>query len=79
MNVLLGVGLAGLSAGHVLHGSGEGLVIVKKCPAVGGLTRTVQSGDFRFDPGGHRFIAKDRGVADFVNEVLDDHFLDVGR
>lgn len=79
MNVILGAGLAGLSAGHALHESGEDVVLIEKGSAVGGLARTVQRSGFRFDLGGHRFITKDRGIQDFVAHVLDGQFLDVDR
>ncbi len=54
--VILGGGLAGLSAGFVLAKGGQQVVVFESDPVVGGLSKTIAHGAFRFDLGGHRFI-----------------------
>ncbi len=77
--VILGGGLAGLSAGYVLSRGGRTVVVLEGDSTVGGLSKTVVHGGFRFDLGGHRFITKNRKIERFVTEVLDGDFLIVPR
>ena len=77
--IILGAGLAGLSAGCVLCRAGRQVCVVERDPEVGGLARTVHHRGFRFDLGGHRFIAKDRTTEQFVRTILDGNILVVPR
>lgn len=77
--VILGAGLAGLSAGHLLSESGAKITIVEKDTAVGGLARTIDHNGFRFDLGGHRFLTDNAEVERFVLDILKDDFLVVPR
>jgi protoporphyrinogen oxidase len=77
--VVLGGGLAGLSAGHVLTMADWNLAVLESDHAVGGLSKTITYGDFRFDLGGHRFITKKESVRDFVQDLLENNFLTVRR
>jgi protoporphyrinogen oxidase len=77
--VVLGGGLAGLSAGHVLTMADCSLTVLESDHAVGGLSKTVTYGDFRFDIGGHRFITKKESIRDFVQDLLENNFLTVRR
>lgn len=52
MNVVIGAGISGLSAGQALHGD---LVILEKGAAPGGLAGQYRAGGFAFDHGGHYF------------------------
>jgi protoporphyrinogen oxidase len=52
MNVVIGAGISGLSAGQAL--AGEFLVLEKE-PAPGGLSGQYRAGGFAFDHGGHYF------------------------
>lgn len=70
--VILGAGLAGLSAGCVLTRAGRNVTVVEGGSAVGGLSRTIEHEGFRFDLGGHRFITKTRETEDFVRDLLRD-------
>ena len=79
MKIILGAGLAGLSAGYALANEDRRVVIVEKNPAVGGLAETIHYRGFRFDLGGHRFITKDRCIEALVKDLLDHEFLDVAR
>lgn len=79
MNVILGAGLAGLSAGAWLTKAGKPVTVLEKDEKVGGLAKTISHGDFRFDLGGHRFLTDNQRVRDFVAELLGDSLLKVPR
>ena len=46
----------GLAAAQALQASGRDYLLLERCPAVGGLTRTTQVEDFCFDYTGIFFI-----------------------
>ncbi len=77
--VILGGGLAGLSTGCVLARAGRPVVVFESDSIVGGLSKTIVQGEFRFDLGGHRFITKNRKVRYFVSDLLNGEFLTVTR
>ncbi len=77
--VVLGGGLAGLSAGYVLSREGEKVLVVEGDSTVGGLSKTYKHNGFMFDLGGHRFITHNRKLERFVNELLKGEFLKVPR
>jgi len=78
-NVILGGGLAGLSAGFVLKKAGRPVLVLENDSKVGGLSKTIVKGKFRFDLGGHRFITKNRMTEQFVSDLLDGEYLTVSR
>jgi protoporphyrinogen oxidase len=51
--VVLGGGVAGLTAARALQEQGEPCLLLERCPTPGGLTRTVAAGEFCFDYTGH--------------------------
>lgn len=79
MNVVLGAGLSGLSAGAWLTKAGHQTTILEKNEKVGGLARTIRHGDFHFDLGGHRFLTNNQQLQTFVAELLGDDLLTVPR
>jgi protoporphyrinogen oxidase len=46
---------------------------------VGGLSKTIVKGEFRFDLGGHRFITKNKKIERFVNDLLNGEYLTISR
>ncbi len=81
-SVVLGGGLAGLSAGYALTRAGRKAVVLEAEAEVGGLSRTVRAGhadEFRYDIGGHRFFTKDKAVQDLVVELLGAELTSVRR
>jgi protoporphyrinogen oxidase len=52
MNVIIGAGISGLSAGHFLHGE---CLILEKTDAPGGLSGQYLANGYTFDYGGHYF------------------------
>jgi protoporphyrinogen oxidase len=77
--VILGGGLTGLSAGHVLTSSGRGVKLYERDHSVGGLSRTIVKGAFRFDLGGHRFVTADTVIDTFVRTLMAEELVAVPR
>ncbi len=73
---IIGAGPAGLTAAYLLSKRGLSVTVIEKDPHyVGGISRTVEHEDYRFDIGGHRFFSKSREVVDLWNEILPDDFI----
>jgi protoporphyrinogen oxidase len=51
--IVLGGGISGLTAARILQEQGRDYLLLEKCPTFGGLTRTVEVGEFCFDYTGH--------------------------
>jgi protoporphyrinogen oxidase len=68
--VIVGGGPAGLTAAYQLCKERVAAVVLEQERTVGGLAKTVNYRDFRFDIGGHRFYTKAKAVADIWREVL---------
>ena len=51
--IVLGGGLSGLTAARAICELGHKGLLLERCPSLGGLTRTVEVGDFCFDYTGH--------------------------
>lgn len=77
--LVLGGGLAGLSAGYRLTNECRRVSVVEAAPYVGGLSRTVRTGEFLFDLGGHRFVTKDKGVELIVKLLMEGELITVSR
>ncbi len=71
--VIIGAGPAGLSAGYELSKAGRPVCVLEKDPfQVGGLSRTIEFKQFRFDIGGHRFYSKNPAIESLWTEILGD-------
>ena len=77
--VISGAGPAGLTASYLLAQQGYPSSVLESDSQVGGLARTVQYKDFRFDIGGHRFFTKIPEVEAIWEAVLGTEFIDVPR
>jgi protoporphyrinogen oxidase len=77
--LILGGGLAGLSAGHVLTKAGLGVKVFEKDTTVGGLSKTIIHSGFRFDLGGHRFFTKNKKIENYLQSLMDGELLNVSR
>lgn len=77
--VVMGGGLAGLSAGYSLTKAGKSLTVLESDTTVGGLSRTIRHGDFKFDLGGHRFFTQNKETNQFVKDILQGDYLSVQR
>ncbi|HKA23157.1 MAG TPA: FAD-dependent oxidoreductase [Blastocatellia bacterium] len=70
--IVLGAGLAGLSAAHHLGGTCE---VFEKDDYLGGHCRTKRVDGFNFDEGAHVFFGKDDCAREFVTEPLSDEMI----
>lgn len=77
--VVLGGGIAGLTAARELLRAGYRVVVVEKAHEVGGLARTIEQEGFRFDIGGHRFHSNNPSVVQWLKDLLGDDLLVVPR
>ena len=73
--IIIGAGPAGLTAAYELVKKGIKPIIIERDSVVGGIARTVQYKDYRFDIGGHRFFTKNSEVERLWKEVLGESFL----
>jgi protoporphyrinogen oxidase len=70
--IIIGAGPAGLTAAYQLCKAEVSSILLEQDLTVGGLAKTVNYKDFRFDIGGHRFYTKARAAADIWREVLSE-------
>ncbi len=77
--VILGAGLAGLTAGSLLARAGFDVTVAERDATVGGLARTIAHDGFRFDLGGHRFHTANENVERLVRSALGNDVLEVDR
>lgn len=77
--MVLGAGLAGLSATDLLSENGIEVLVLEKEAGPGGLAATVRSGDFHFDFGPHRFHTERTELLDMVKDLLPGELLELER
>lgn len=78
--IVVGAGPAGLTAALEAQSNGlKTLIIEKDSQYVGGISRTVERGGYRFDIGGHRFFSKSPEVTQWWKDRLPDDFISVKR
>lgn len=77
--IIVGAGIAGLTAGHLLAREGFKIVVLEKEDRVGGLARSFYYDKFFFDVGPHRFHTDDKAVQTFVEEVLGENKIVIHR
>ena len=78
--IIAGAGPAGLTAAYELSKQNAPVVVLEADPVyVGGISRTVNYKNFRFDIGGHRFFSKSREVEDLWTEIAGPDLLNRPR
>ncbi len=71
--IVLGGGISGLTAAKALESLGQDCLLLEQCPTLGGLTRTVEVGDFCFDYTGHFLhLCRHKSPADIPYAGLKD-------
>lgn len=76
----MGAGPAGLTAALELMNRGVTPRLYEAMAHAGGLARTSTYGDWRIDPGGHRFFTRNEAIMDLWKSLLPhDEWLAVGR
>ena len=74
-DVILGAGLAGLSAAYALQRAGEDhWQIYERESRVGGLARTIEIEGYRFDFGPHILFTIDREMEELIRDLLGENF-----
>jgi protoporphyrinogen oxidase len=71
--LIIGAGLAGLSAGYHAERLGLDYQVIEAGPCVGGLCRTVEKNGFLFDFSGHLLHLKDPYFQSLVKDLLSDN------
>lgn len=77
--IILGGGLAGLSAGYTLTNAGLPVQVYEGAAVVGGLSKTIERNGFRFDLGGHRFFTNDKEIDALVQDLMGQEMVPVRR
>jgi protoporphyrinogen oxidase len=77
--IIIGAGLAGLSAGYHAQKIGIDYVVCESENVVGGLCRTIREEGFLFDYSGHLLHLKDPYFQALVKDLLGDNFLVINR
>jgi len=72
---VIGAGPAGLTSAWMLARAGRRATVLEADGTVGGISKTVEFGDYRFDLGGHRFYTKLLPVRRLWDEMLGEQFL----
>jgi len=74
-DVILGAGLAGLSAAYALQQAGQDhWQVYEREDRVGGLARTLEVEGYRFDFGPHILFTIDREMEELIRDLLGDNF-----
>lgn len=77
--VVLGAGLAGLSAADILSSRGVTVVVLEKSSFTGGLAATHREGGFHFDYGPHRFHTTNKAILERVRDLVGGDLLELDR
>ncbi len=79
--IILGAGLAGLGAGYILSQSdlNDDILVIEASKSVGGLAKTIQHHNFKFDLGGHRFKTSNKKTEQLIRQLMQDELRLVGR
>ena len=78
-NLILGGGPAGLALAFELHRAGKAFMVIEKNEALGGLSKTLEYGEFRTDIGPHRFFSQNKYLYDLIQDLLGKKWIKVNR
>jgi protoporphyrinogen oxidase len=81
--LIIGAGPAGLATAMELSKKGKEFIVIEKQAMVGGLSKTYEFHEdglvFRTDNGPHRFFSKNQYLYDFIQELLQERWIQVKR
>lgn len=75
--IVLGGGLPGLSAAHWLTRQGVPAEVLERANEAGGLARTIERNEFRYDFGGYRFFSRSAEIVELLRELLGPDLISV--
>ena len=76
---IIGAGPAGISAAYELSKADFNITLHEKSNQIGGLARTMEFSDARFDVGPHRFFTYNKEVENLYLKILDKDAIEVKR
>jgi protoporphyrinogen oxidase len=74
--VVLGGGVAGLSAGLYLARAGYPVTLIERGPVLGGLCGSFRVGDFTLDHGPHKLYSVVPGILDEIRALMDGRLIE---
>lgn len=81
--LIIGAGPAGLAAAMELSRAGKDFIVIEKDDRVGGLAKTYTFKEgkdvFLTDNGPHRFFSKNQYLYDFIEDLIDENWIQVNR
>lgn len=77
--VIVGAGVAGLSAAYKLLENGHEVIVLEKESKIGGLSKSFYYGNFIFDIGPHRFFTDKKEIYQFIRFVLKPDYAVIDR
>ncbi len=76
---IIGAGPAGISAAYELSKADFNITLHEKSNQIGGLARTMEFSDAKFDVGPHRFFTYNKEVENLYLKILDKDAIEVKR
>jgi protoporphyrinogen oxidase len=77
--VMVGGGPSGLAAAYEAVGHGASIIVLERLDRLGGLARTIEFEDSRWDIGPHRFFTQNREVHDLFVRIVGKDLVHVRR
>ncbi len=77
--IIVGAGLAGLTAADLLSSAGIMVEVYEEQPFLGGLASTYYQDDLFADAGPHRFHTSDESVMSYIKSVLGEDYYTIRR
>jgi protoporphyrinogen oxidase/uncharacterized membrane protein YbhN (UPF0104 family) len=71
--VVLGAGIAGLEFGRLLKESGKDFIILERESQIGGLARTIKTGDYLWDLGVHAMYSNNKEIHEYYHSLPLDY------
>ena len=78
--IIIGAGPSGLTAAkYISENTSDKLLIIEKAKQVGGLAKTIETENSRYDIGPHRFFSKNDEANNLFGNILGNDSVTVNR